>query len=165
MTRKKDNQTISIFEFITRQLANSDRCAAAGSCDIDAKYRAAVALDIKHAKDENGRELGQPEVAGRMTVLIGEEISSDKLYSWTADSKRGTKGRNMPAVFAPALAVATNSHHAMNVLARGAGGFYMPSLEALEAEIYRRRMIVKAEHAEIKKRERLRQQLLGEVRK
>ncbi len=162
--KKKDHQTISIFEFITRQLANPVTCAAAGSCDIDAKYRAAVAQDIKHAKDENGRELGQPEVAARMAILTGEKITDDMLYSWTADSKKGLKGRNMPGVFAPALAVATNSHHAMDVLARGANGFYMPSLEALEAEIYRFDQEAKDIQRKKREREQLRAQLLREAK-
>ena len=164
MTRKKDKQTISIFEFITRQAADPAACAAPGSCDIDSKFRAAVADDIRHAKDEHGRELGQPEVAGRMSVLTGDNITSDQLYSWTADSKKGQKGRNMPAVYTPALAVATNSHHAMDVLARGASGFYMPSLEALEAEIYRFDQEAKEIQRQKREREQLRAQLLRDAK-
>ncbi len=153
--KRKDNQTISIFEFITQQLVAEASCVS-GSCDIDAKYRAAVALDIQHAKDEHGRELGQPEVAGRMSMLTRDEISSATLYNWTADSKRGQKGRNMPAIYVPALTLATNSHHAQDLLARTSNAFYMPSLEALEAEIYRFDQTILQTKKEKKKREDLR---------
>jgi hypothetical protein len=162
MTRKKDTQTISIFEYITEQRATSSASSAPGSCDIDAKLRAAIALDIKHARDEQGRELGQPEVAGRMTVLAGEEVTSAMLYSWTADSK---KKHNMPGKLISALTSATNSHHAQDVVALGAGGFYMPSPEALDSEIYRITRNIKEQHREKKKREQLRDHILGEVSK
>lgn len=167
MTRKKDRLTIDIFTQITEQLANPISCAEPGSCDIDAKFRAAVRWDIKHAKDEHGKELSNEEVAVRMNLLVHPEdkVTSDNLYSWTADSKRGLKGRNMPAVYAPALAVATNSHRAIEVLAQAARGFYMPSVEALDGEIYRDVLEEKDIRARRRQREQLREYLLKEVTK
>lgn len=156
MTKKKDQQTISIFEFITEQRAQFSSGLGPGSCNIDAKLRAAVAADVKHARDEQGRELSQPEVAGRMSMLTGNEITSAVLYSWTADSKTT---RTIPARYIPALTMATGQHNAQDVLARGGGGFYMPSPEALRAEIHRIEEEVKFKLKEKRKREMLLQEV------
>ena len=52
----------------------------------DAEFKAAMADDIRHALDENGRELTRWDIVARMSTIMNKEITWHMLNNWTASS-------------------------------------------------------------------------------
>jgi hypothetical protein len=119
----------TLFDFIRE----SERTHASnGSLSIEKEFKAALSDDLRHARDEYGREISRAQVAARMTDLLGEEISVSMLNNWTATSHP----HNIPANYLPAFVKATGGQkEAIEVLSRHSGLFMLPGPEALRAEI------------------------------
>lgn len=161
--KKKESSTgqANIFEWLkeaeelTRQAVNPPK----GSLDIDTELRAAISDDIKHAKDDTGRELSRYEVAARMSDLTGVEITKSMLDNFTAESH---ENHRFPCQFLPSFILATGGQRrAFEVLSRHSGLFALPGPEALRAEIQKLREEEKRISSERRKRELFLSQLTG----
>jgi len=80
--------------------------------------------------------LGRFEIAGRMSHLVGQEITKAMLDSWTAESK---EQHRPPAEFLPAFCVVTGSREPLQILTDAAGLFCLPGPDALRAEVQKLR--------------------------
>src|SRR3990172_4317769 len=97
---KIDSNQLSLFDLIrdySEQKISSTK--PAGSFDVDRRLRAAISHALKQCP------LSIYEVAAKMSVLNGTEITGTMLYSWTAESK--TQHR-FPAIYLPAFCEATS---------------------------------------------------------
>jgi hypothetical protein len=134
MTKRKNissQDSPTLFDFIQeahlRQEARSP-----GSLDIRKQLKAALSDDLRHAKDELGRELSRAQVAARMTDLVHEEITGTTIDNWTAASH----AHRLPADYLPAWIQATGGQRAAaETISRYSGLFLLPGPEALRAEI------------------------------
>ena len=135
-TNNKSSQP-SLFDWVKRSEELSlqrNSTLPRGSLDIDKELKAALADDMKHAKDENGRELSRAEVAARLSDYTGDEITLSQLNNWTAVSHP----HSIPAKYMPAFVHSTGGQRrAYETLSRHAGLFALPGPEALRAEIQR----------------------------
>lgn len=102
--------------------------------------------------------LSRFEIAGRMSHLLGQEITVAQLDSWTAESK--TQHRP-PAEFLPAFCVAVGNNEPLHVLTDAAGLHCLPGPEVLRAEIQKLRETEKELAAERRKHELFLQHLEG----
>lgn len=136
MTNRKNIQLPgqqNLFEWVKEQ--TSERLIPSpppGSLDIDAKLRAAISEDLKHAKDQNGREISRYEVAAKMSDLVGQEITASMLYNWTAESH---DKNNFPLKLLPAFVAATRGRKTVELACRECGLIAMLGAEALRAEV------------------------------
>jgi len=137
-----ENQ-LNIFEAILSIQENHAPSKAAGSFDIDRQFRESISAALKHCP------LSRWQVAGRMSELVGGEITKSMLDSWTAESK---EQHRFPAIFLPAFCEAAGSSEPLKVLGRMIGVFVLPGPEALRAEIRRIDEEINKHQAEKKKR-------------
>jgi hypothetical protein len=106
--------------------------ASQGSLNITREVKLALSEDLRHAIDENGRDLSRAQVAAHMTDLIGEEITCSTLYNWTSPAHP----HEMHISYFPAFVRATGGQRrAAEALSRHCGLFILPGAEALRAEI------------------------------
>ena len=152
ISKKEKAGQLNIFEWIKKveELRNNANVTLPGSLDIDTELRAAISQDLKHAKDQTGRELSRYEVAARMSELCGQEITASMLYNWTAEAH---EKHRFPAQFLPAFVLSTGGRNAFEVLSRHSGLFALPGPEALRAEIQRIGEEIKGKKREKLKRE------------
>lgn len=94
--------------------------------------------------------LSRWEIAGRMSHLLGTEISKYMLDGWSAESK---ETHRIPAEYLPAFSAATGSREPLQILTDAAGLFCLPGPEALRAEIQKLREQEKKVSAERRRRE------------
>jgi len=80
----------------------------------------------------NSNGLSRWEIAGRMSHLLGTEITKFQIDGWTAESK---EGHRIPAEYIPAFCKATSCLEPMEILAEKTGMFALPGPDALRAEI------------------------------
>ena len=136
----------------TEQAARHDATAHAGSLNFRPELCAAMSDDIRHAHDENGREISRYDVAARMSNLLNNEVLKSTLDYCTAASH---EGRIPDAIELAAFVRATGQRRAIECMSRHAGIFALPGPDALRAEIQRRKEIVAREKTEIKRSETL----------
>jgi hypothetical protein len=119
-----------LFDWVKRAqtLSAQSEYTPQGSLDIDSELRAAISADIK------GCPLSRDQVAARMSDLTGQQITTDMLNSWTAESK---DHHRFPCQFLPAFVIATGGRRAFECLSSRSGLFALPGPEALRAEIQR----------------------------
>jgi hypothetical protein len=129
-----------------------------GSLAIMPEIKLALSEDLRHAIDENGRELSRAQVAARMTDLIGEEITSSMLYNWTSPAHP----HEMHISYFPAFVRATGGQRrAAEALSRHCGLFILPGAEALRAEIQQINETIHKMQAEKQKRRLFLRELEG----
>ena len=144
---RKEASQMTIFDCI--RLAEQSAPAPAGCMDFIKEFKTAMAEDLRHALDEQGRELSRYEVAARMSGFTAGEVTKSALDNWTAMSHQHI----IPAVWIPAFVLATGGRRAFEVLSRRSGLFALPGPEALRAEIQRLDEEIKNKRAEKHKRE------------
>lgn len=150
---KKSSNQQNIFEWIKKaeELSRQTVNPPQGSLDIDTELRSALTEDLKHAKDQTGRELSRYEVAARMSELTGVEITKSMLDNYTAKTH---ENHRFPCQFLPSFIIATGGQRrTFEVLSRHSGLFALPGLEALRAEIQQFYEQRKKINSEIEKRE------------
>jgi len=149
---KKETSQLTIYEWIKKQAeaACSSMHPAPGSLDINKEIKAAMSQDIRHAMDEHGKYLSCNEVAARMSDLLGEQITEDTLYNWTAPSH----SHKINAYQIPAFIIATGGQRrTVEAISKHSGLFLLPSPEALRAEIQQFRETENRAKNERRKRE------------
>ncbi len=113
--------------------------------DINTQLEEALSDDLRHAADEQGRELSRAEVAAKMTDLLGREITLSMLDNWTATSHP----HEMPLSHYPAFVQATGGQMATaGTLSRYSKLFLLPGPEAIRAEIRKRDEMLEKARAE-----------------
>lgn len=141
---KTDSAQLSLLDLIERAEHMREEPAAQGCLCIEAQLRRALSEAIK------GCSLSIHQVAGEMSHLLGETITAEMIYSWTAESKTHHQiwGSRLPA-----FCRVTGARRPMEIVAEAAGLFTLPGPEALRAEIQKLREAEQAAARERKKRE------------
>ena len=95
-----------------------------------------IHTSLCHAMTRAIKDSGQSrwQIAGRMSHLLGVEISKYMLDAWTSQSK---EGHRIPAGYIPAFCASTGSHEPLRILTDAAGLYCLPGPDALRAEIQR----------------------------
>lgn len=129
---------------------------AAGCLSYRPELCAAMAQDIKHATDDQGREISRHDVAAQMNNLLnrGDDkppITINTLNSWTAPSHH----KYTPdAMELSAFVRATGGQRrAIEVVNKNAGLFTLPGPDALRAETQKLKEQRERIDGEISKRE------------
>lgn len=115
-----------------------------GSLNLREPLRVAFASALKRCS------MSRWEVAGKMSHLLGCEITKFMLDAWTAESK---DGHRFPAEYLPAFCQVTGDREALTALAEAAGLFAMPGPDALRSEI--QKLDEEAKRINSEKRKRL----------
>lgn len=124
--------------------------AEEGAANIRERLLRAVTGAIKQCP------LSRWEIAGKMSHLLGVEISKFQIDSWTAESK---EGHRLPAEYLPAFCLVTGDHGPLRIMAETAGLFALPGPDALRAEIQR----LDEQERQIKAEKRKRSLFLHEI--
>lgn len=141
---KVDSAQLSLLDLIQRAEEMLEEPPSQGSLCIEARLRHALSDAIKACR------LSIHQVAGEMSHLLGETITAEMIYSWTAESKTR---HQVWASRLPAFCRVTGSRKPMEIMAEAAGLFTLPGPEALRAEIQRLREEEQKAARERKKRE------------
>lgn len=138
-----DPAQMSLLELLLQSQELRDEPTTEGSLAVGTRLERALSEAIRKSG------LSRWEVAGRMSHLLGQEVTKFMLDAWTAESK---DGHRFPASFLPAFCAATGCHEPLRLLAEAAGVFCLPGPEALRAEIQRLDEESKRLHREKQKR-------------
>ena len=145
---------MSLFALLTQaaEATRQESAAGEGSGNVRERLRLSICAAIKQCP------MSRWEIAGRMSHLLGQEISKYMLDAWTAESK---DGHRMPAEYLPAFCMVTEDHGPLRALAEVAGLFALPGPDALRSEIRR----LEEEARRINKERRKRELFLKEMEK
>ncbi|MHB1183360.1 MAG: hypothetical protein ACYC4A_01490 [Desulfobulbia bacterium] len=136
---------MSLLDLLTQvQEATRREPSGEGAANVRERLRLAMCAAIKSCP------LSRWEIAGRMSHLLGQEISKYQIDAWTAESK---DGHRMPAEHLPAFCLVTADHGPLRILAETAGLFALPGPDALRSEIRRLQEEAKKINQERRKRE------------
>ena len=155
-TRKRsDNRNtrqVSLFDLIRQAQEATARPTDEGRLDVGERLRAALREALRRCP------LSRWEVAGRMSLLVGREVSKHMLDAYTAETK---EAHRFPAEWLPAFCEVTGSTEPLRLLAEAAGMFALPGPEALRAEVQRLREQEARIRAERRKREAFLREMEG----
>ncbi len=136
---------MSLFDLLTKaQEKLRDEPSCEGVANVRERLRLALCAAIKQCP------LSRWEIAGKMSHLLGQEISKYQLDAWTAESK---DGHRLPGEYLPAFCMVTTDNGPLRVLAETAGLFALPGPDALRSEIKRLEEEAKKINQERRKRE------------
>ncbi len=144
------SRQVDLFALLRAAQEATARPAAEGRLDVGERLRAALREALRRCP------LSRWEVAGRMSLLVGREVSRHMLDAYTAETK---EAHRFPAEWLPALCEATGDPEPLRVLCEAAGMFALPGPEALRAEVQR----LREEEARIKAERRKREMFLKEM--
>lgn len=117
---------LSLLDLLDGLRQSERQPSSEGTLNVREHLRAAINEALK------GCPLSRWEVAGKMSHLLGIEISKFMLDAWTAESK---EGHRFPAEYLPAFCEVTGDRRPLSILASKAGLFALPGPDALRAEI------------------------------
>ena len=130
-TRKMSSQNSpTLFDYVVEAAALHSETATAGSLDIGKEMKAALSDDVRHARDEQGREISRAQIAARMSDLLGDEITQTVIDNWTAPSHP----HRLPVDYLPSWIRATGGRRAAEVISRTSGLLPPTGAPALRAE-------------------------------
>lgn len=138
LKKKIDNAGQLDFWELIKRVHETESQVDAGSLNIDIQVRELVSLSLKQTR------LSRYEVAGKMSELLGKEITKAMIDSWSAESK---ENHRFPLAYLPAFCKATGSRELVRFIADKCGGFYIESEEALLTELGRIEQQKKELHA------------------
>lgn len=147
MTKKSstpDNRQLSLLDLLQRGQKVHSESSTQGILNIEVRLRQSLSDALKQSP------LSIHQIAGEMSHLLGETITGDMIYSWTAESKNKHQiwGARLPA-----FCKSTGDRRPLQILAEAGGVFFMPGPEALRAEIQRYSEEERKARAERRKRE------------
>lgn len=123
--KQLDSRQLNILEYIQRmQSAQKNEIGL----NIEAALRQSLSAALKQCR------LSVYQVAGEMSHLLGETITAERIYSWTAESK---PGHQIWASRLAAFCAVTGDRRPLEVLAEAAGVHVFAGPDALRAEIQR----------------------------
>lgn len=148
-----DSSQLSLLDLIQRAKEMEEAPSELGQINIERDLRLAMSEAVKKCP------LSIHQVAGEMSHLLGETVTADMIYSWTAESKNKHQvwGSRLPA-----FCRVTGSRRPMEILVQASGMYCLPGPEALRAEIQRLREEELKVSRERKKRELFLRELEGE---
>ena len=151
--KKLESSQLNILEYIQRmQSAQGNE----SGYNIDAALRRSLSAALKQCR------LSVYQVAGKMSHFLGETITAEMIYSWTAESK---PGHQIWATRLSAFCAATGDRRPLGVLAEAAGAHVFAGPDALRAEIQKYDEEEKWARAEKRKRLAFLEYLEGEQEK
>ncbi len=128
-TKKRIDNGLTLLDFLRNlQAREAAPENTEGTLDVRRQVRQAVSAAIK------GCTLSRYEIAGRMSHLLGVDVSKTIIDTWTAESK---EGHRIPAEYLPAFCQVTGDLGVLRVVAEKAGLFALPGPDALRSEIQR----------------------------
>jgi len=140
-----DTGQLNIFDLIKeisrKQAESSASVSKAGKFNIDVRLREMLSESLKRCP------LSRYEVAGKMSELLGVEISKSQLDSWTAESK---ENHRFPFAYAGAFCEATGDKSIIRLLADLCGGYFIEGEDAIRLELGR----IEEQKQELLRRER-----------
>ncbi|HPL63456.1 MAG TPA: hypothetical protein PK587_06800 [Syntrophales bacterium] len=139
-----DDSQPSLFDLIQHAQGIEAAPSSEGSLNIQDRLRRSLSDGIKQSP------LSVHIIAGEMSHLLGETITAEMIYSWTAESKSNHQiwGSRLPA-----FCRAARWRQPLEIMTRAAGAFCLPGPEALRAEIQRMREEERILATERRKRE------------
>ena len=145
---------MSLLDLLTQvqEATRREPSSEEGVANVRERLRLALCTAIKQCP------LSRWEIAGRMSHLLGQEISKYQIDTWTAESK---DGHRLPGEYLPAFCLVTADHGPLRVLAETAGLFALPGPDALRSEIRR----LEEESRRINQERRKRELFLKEMEK
>jgi hypothetical protein len=123
---KVDTTQLSLLDLIKQAQELDETPSTQGSLNIEAQVRQELSDAIKTCP------LSLHQIAGEMSHLLGETITAEMIYSWTAESK------SKHQIWGTRLGVfcrVTGKRRALEIVNETAGVFCLPGPEALRAEI------------------------------
>ena len=148
---KKEQRQLSLLDLL-EQAQSRPVDDDEGSLNIHGRYCRCLTRAI------NQSGLSRWEIAGRMSHLLGTEITKYMIDSWTAESK---EGHRFPAEYLPAFCKATGCMEPIQFLAELTGMFALPGPDALRAEIQKLSEKERRLKAEKRKREMFLKEMEG----
>lgn len=97
-----------------------------GKYNIDIRLRELLTSALKRSS------LSRYEVAGKMSELLGVEITKSQLDSWTAESK---EFHRFPFAYSAAFCMAAGDRSILRLNAELCGGYYIESEDAIRLEL------------------------------
>lgn len=136
---------LSLFDLLSQEV--QERCIEpdAGSANIREKLKDALLLALKDALPKS-----RWEIAGRMSHLLGHEVTKYQLDSWVAESK---EGHRIPTEYLASFCLATGSFAPLHVLNDACKVFTVKGPDALRADIRRDEEEIKAKQVAKRKKE------------
>jgi hypothetical protein len=149
---KSDSCQLSLLDLLQRAKEIEETPSTQGSLNIEQQLRQAISDGIKST------HLSIHQIAGEMSHLLGETITADMIYSWTAESKvkHQAWGSRIPV-----FCRVTGCRRPMEIMVQAAGMFCLPGPEALRAEIQKLREVERKTAGERRKREIFLQEMEG----
>ncbi|MDH3999583.1 MAG: hypothetical protein OET90_12200 [Desulfuromonadales bacterium] len=145
---------MSLLDYIQQSQELRPEESSEGSLNIHTRFCHALTNAI------SASDLSRWEIAGRMSHLLGTEISVHMINAWTSQSK---ESHRIPAEYIPAFGAATESREPLQLLSEVGGMFCLPGPEALRAEIQRYGEEERKARAEKRKRERFLKEMEGKA--
>lgn len=128
--QKTDTAQLSLLDLLQAAEELRETPTSQGSSNVEAALRLALSDAVKNCP------LGIHQIAGEMSHLLGETITAEMIYSWTAESK--TKHQIWGSRLA-AFCRVTKRRRPLEIVNEAAGMFCLPGPEALRAEIQKLR--------------------------
>jgi hypothetical protein len=147
-----DGSQLSLLDLIQRARELEEAPSTQGQNNVERELRQAMSDAVKQCS------LSIHQIAGEMSHLLGETITGDMIYSWTAESK--TK-HQVWGTRLPAFCRVTGSRRPMEILVQASGMYCLPGPEALRAEIQHLREQEQRASRERRKRELFLHELEG----
>lgn len=145
-----DERQLSLLDLIKESEELRQHDPGEGSMNIHSRFCHILTNAIKNSS------YSRFEIAGRMSHLLGTEITKFMIDSWTSESK---EGHRIPAEYLPAFCSATESREPIQILSELGGMFCLPGPEALRAEIHK----LSEDEKKIRTEKRKREQFLKEM--
>jgi len=141
-SRKRiDGNQLSLLDLLEK-INPTTQTPSEGSLDVKNHFLSSIINAIKNCS------MSRWEIAGKMSALLGVEISKFQVDAWTAESK---EKHRFPAIYLPAFCQAVGDFTPLTILAEKAGVFVLPGREVLNAELAKRICRRDEENKEIKK--------------
>lgn len=145
--RTDKHEQLNFFDLVKKlSAADVEQTKKEGSLNIGREIRLSLSQGIKQCP------LSRRQIAGEMSHAVNADVTVTMIDFWTAESKEKNR---IPAEYVPAFCVVTGYSEPLKIISEAAGMFMLPGSEALRSEIQRYREQEKNVRAEVKKRERL----------
>ena len=145
-----DDRQLSLLDLI-KQSEELKQCEPdEGSLNVHTRFCHLLTNTIKISK------YSRFEIAGRMSHLLGTEVTKFMIDSWTCESK---DGHRLPAEWLPAFCAAAENRSPLQMLSELGGMYCLPGPEALRAEIHK----ISEEESQLRHERKKREQFLKEL--
>jgi hypothetical protein len=132
MSKKRiDIGQLNIFDLIkeiSKKQSQSSSSSISEKSSVDATLRSIISDSLKHSP------LSRWEVAGKMSEILGTEITKSQIDSWSAESK---DGHRFPLIYIDAFCRASGDKSLIHYICRLCGGYFIEGQDTLKLELGR----------------------------